>query len=230
MIRVGPFHLGGHMASPISFDPETHQYTTPDGTVIPSVTQRITDAGLLGSAAKFYSPESAARGTAIHQACSDRDHGLDVSDFLKGEYGGYLTSYIKWFEAVQPIWTSIETPRYSEKYGTAGTADRVGTFHDGQPLVLDLKSGGRASWHSVQLAFYDLIHDNLPPRKRRRIVLYLRANGRMAQSVEFASPYDYTVALNMCATSSQETPDATDHLDPASPADPDDGPTPTSGD
>ena len=216
------------MASPIAFDPETHQYTTPNGTVIPSVTQRITDAGLLGSAAKFYSPESAARGTAIHQACADRDDGLDVSDFLKGEYGGYLTSYIKWFEAVQPIWTSIETPRYSEKYGTAGTADRVGTFHDGQPVVCDLKSGGRASWHSVQLAFYDLIHDNLPPRKRRRIVLYLRANGRMAQSVEFASPYDYTVALNMCAPT-QETPDATDHLDPASPSDPDDGPTPTSG-
>ena len=218
------------MASPIAFDPETHQYTTPDGTVIPSVTQRIKDAGLLGSAAKFYSPESAARGTAIHQACADRDHGLDVAAFARGEHGGYLTSYIKWCDAIQPIWTSIETPRYSAKYGTAGTADRVGTFHDGQPLVLDLKSGGRASWHSVQLALYDLLHDDLPPRKRRRIVLYLRANGRMAQSVEFGSPYDYTVALNMCATSSQETPDATDHLDPASPADVDDGPTPTSGD
>jgi len=212
----------------VQFDPVTHRYTV-EGRIIPSVTQRITDAGLLGSAAKFYSPESAARGTAIHQACADRDHGLDVSAFAKGAHGGYLTSYIKWCDAIQPIWTSIETPRYSAKYGTAGTADRVGTFADGQPLVLDLKSGGRASWHSVQLALYDLLHDDLPPRKRRRIVLYLRANGRMAQSVEFASPYDYTVALNMCAPS-QETPDATDHLDPASPSDPDDGPTPTSGD
>lgn len=213
----------------VQFDPVTHRYTV-EGRIIPSVTQRIADAGLLGSSAKFYSPESAARGTDIHQACADRDHGLDVSAFAKGAHGGYLTSYIKWCDAIQPIWTSIETPRYSAKYGTAGTADRVGTFANGQPLVLDLKSGGRASWHSVQLAFYDLIHDNLPPRKRRRIVLYLRANGRMAQSVEFSSPYDYTVALNMCATSSQETPDATDHLDPASTPDPDDGPTPTSGD
>jgi hypothetical protein len=212
----------------VQFDPVTHRYTV-EGRIIPSVTQRITDAGLLGSAAKFYSPESAARGTAIHQACADRDHGLDVAAFARGEHGGYLTSYIKWCDAIQPIWTSIETPRYSAKYGTAGTADRVGTFHDGQPLVLDLKSGGRASWHSVQLALYDLLHDDLPPRKRRRIVLYLRANGRMAQSVEFASPYDYTLALNMCAPS-QETPDATDHLDPASTPDVDDGPTPTSGD
>ena len=215
------------MPAPIAFDPETHQYTTPDGTVVPSVTQRITDAGLLGSAAKFYSAESAARGTAIHQACADRDHGLDVSAFAKGAHGGYLTSYIKWCDAIQPIWTSIETPRYSAKYGTAGTADRVGTFANGQPLVLDLKSGGRASWHSVQLALYDLLHDDLPPRKRRRIVLYLRANGRMAQSVEFASPYDYTLALKMCAPS-KETPDATDHPDSAaSHTDGDDGPAPT---
>jgi hypothetical protein len=213
----------------VQFDPVTHRYTV-EGRIIPSVTQRITDAGLLGSAAQFYSPESAARGTAIHQACADRDHGLDVSVFAKGEHGGYLTSYIKWCDAIQPIWTSIETPRYSAKHGTAGTADRVGTFADGQPLVLDLKSGGRAGWHSVQLAFYDLLHDDLPPRTRRRIVLYLRANGRMAQSVEFSSPYDYTVALKMCAPS-QETPDAHNHTDSAdSHADGDDGPPSTSGD
>ena len=218
------------MASPIAFDPETHQYTTPDGAVIPSVTQRITDAGLLGSAAQFYSPGSAARGTAVHQACADRDHGLDVSAFAKGEHGGYLTSYIKWCDAVQPIWTSIETPRYSKQYGTAGTADRVGTFADGKPLVLDIKSGGKANYHGVQVAFYDLLHDDLPPRQRRRIVLYLRANGRMAQSVEFSSPYDYAVALKMCAPT-QETPDAHNHTDSAdSHADGDDGPPTTSGD
>ena len=213
----------------VQFDPVTHRYTV-EGRIIPSVTQRITDAGLLGSAAQFYSPESAARGTAVHQACADRDHGLDVSAFAKGEHGGYLTSYIKWCDAVQPIWTSIETPRYSAQYGTAGTADRVGTFADGKPLVLDIKSGGKANYHGVQVAFYDLLHDDLPPRQRRRIVLYLRANGRMAQSVEFSSPYDYAVALKMCAPT-QETPDAHNHTDSAdSHADGDDGPPTTSGD
>ena len=75
----------------VQFDPVTHRYTV-EGRIIPSVTQRIKDAGLLGSAAQFYSPESAARGTAIHQACADRDHGLDVSAFAKGEHGGYVTS------------------------------------------------------------------------------------------------------------------------------------------
>jgi hypothetical protein len=202
----------------IHFDPTTHVYTTDDGTTVPSVTQRIRRAGLLGPAAQFYSPESADRGTAVHLACADRDQGRDVSAFLKGEFGGFLTSYIKWCEAMEPVWTSIETPQYSPRYQTAGTADRVGTIN-GKPVVVDLKTGGKAHHHGVQVAFYDLLHDDLPPRQRRRIVLYLRRNGRMAQSVEFSSPYDYTQAFALIANQSQETPDATDH--PDTPSDPD---------
>ena len=209
----------------IHFDPTTHVYTTDYGSEVPSVTQRIKRGGLLGPAAQFYSDESAFRGDAIHGACDDRDHGRDVTAFLKGEYGGYLTSYIRWCEAMEPVWTSIETPQYSPRYQTAGTADRVGTIN-GRPVVLDLKSGGKASWHGVQVAFYDLIHDDLPPRQRRRIVLYLRRNGRMAQSVEFSSPYDYTQALALIANQ-QETPDATDHPDPPSDTTDDDDGSPS---
>ena len=212
--------------APIHFDPETHVYTTDYGSEIPSVTERIRRGGLLGPAAQFYSPESADRGTAVHLACADRDQGRDVAAFLKGEFGGFLTSYIKWCDAMEPVWTSIETRQYSPRYQTAGTADRVGTIN-GKPVVVDMKTGGKAHHHGVQVAFYDLIHDDLPPRQRRRIVLYLRANGRMAQSVEFSSPYDYTQAVSLIATQTQETPDATDHPDPP---DLDDGPAPTSGD
>ncbi len=207
----------------IHFDPETHIYTTDDGSVIPSITQRIRRGGLLGPATQFYSAESADRGTAVHLACADRDQGRDVADFLKGEFGGFLTSYIRWCEAMEPVWTSIETPQYSPRYQTAGTADRVGTIN-GRPVVLDLKSGGKANWHGVQVAFYDLIHDDLPPRQRRRLVLYLRSHGRMAQLVEFCSPYDYTQALALIANQ-KETPDDSDHHDtPTRDGNDDDGP------
>jgi len=209
----------------IHFDPETHLYTTDYGSEVPSVTQRIRRGGLLGPAAQFYSVESADRGTAVHLACADRDHGRDVADFLKGEFGGFLTSYIKWCEAMEPVWTSIETPSYSPRYETAGTADRVGTIN-GRPVVLDLKTGGKASWHGIQVAFYDLIYDDLPPRQRRRIVLYLRSNGRMAQSVEFSSPYDYTQALALIANQ-EETPDDSDHHDTRPTRDHDDDGPPT---
>jgi hypothetical protein len=65
------------MSSDLRFDPDTHQYTL-DGRVILSVTQRIQQAGLLGSAAMWYTPASAARGTAVHHACAQWDTGEDL--------------------------------------------------------------------------------------------------------------------------------------------------------
>ena len=215
----------------IHFDPETHVYTTDYGSEVTSVTQRIKRGGLLGPAAQFYSVESAARGLASHSACADYDEGRDVADFLKGEFGGFLTSYIKWCDVMEPVWTSIETPQYSPRYQTAGTADRVGTIN-GRPVVLDLKSGGKANWHGVQLSLYSLIQQDsdIPPQERRRLVLYLRSNGRMAQSVEFSSPYDYTQALALIANQTQETPDDSDHHDTHTrDANDDDGPPAATG-
>ena len=207
----------------IHFDPETHRYTTiDDGTEVPSVTQRIRRAGLLGPAAQFYTAESADRGITIHRGCDHHDQGRDMAAFLKSEYGGYLTSYIRWCNAMEPVWSAIETPQYSPRYQTAGTPDRIGTIH-GLPVILDLKSGGQASWHGIQLSLYALIQDSdIPPRHFRRIALYLRSNGRMAQSVEYTSNYDYIQALALCAPS-QETPDATDHPHPSNDRDDDDG-------
>jgi hypothetical protein len=210
----------------LEFDVEAHAYRV-RGRVIQSVTQRIQAAGLV-SGSHWFTPEAADRGTAVHLACADHDLGRSIT--LPDAWRGYLTSYAKWVDAMRPAWSKVEVPTWSEKYNTAGTADRIGEIR-GTPVVVDLKTGAKSSgtWHGVQLAIYDLIYDDIEPRKRRRIALYLRANGAMAQSVEFSSTYDYTVALKLCAPS-QETPDATDHLDPTSPPDLDDGPTPTSGD
>jgi len=212
----------------IHFDPETHTYTTiDDGTEVPSVTQRIRRAGLLGPGAQFYTAESADRGITIHRGCDHHDQGRDMAAFLKSEYGGYLTSYIRWCNAMEPVWTAIETPQYSPHYQTAGTPDRIGTIGR-LPVILDLKSGGKARWHGVQLSLYALIQDSdIPPRNFRRIALYLRSNGRMAQSVEYTSNYDYIQALALCAPS-QETPDATDHDDLPTDRD-DDGPQAAAG-
>jgi hypothetical protein len=211
----------------VTFDPDTHCYTV-DGITIPSVTQRIKAAGLLGPAVSCYSPESAARGIAAHLACADRDQGRDVTTWLAGEFGGYLASYTHWCDVMLPTWTAIESPQYSSRYRTAGTPDRVGTI-SGRPVVLDLKTGRQAHWHGIQVALYCLLQDDdIPPRERRRLVLYLRKDGRMAQSVEFTSPSDFTTALTLCAT--QETTDASDHphtprTGPAS----DHGPAPATG-
>ena len=65
------------MPSDLRFDPDTHQYTL-DGRMIRSVTQRMQRAGLLGSAETWYTPESAARGTAVRLACAHWDTGEDL--------------------------------------------------------------------------------------------------------------------------------------------------------
>ena len=178
-----------------------------NGRTIPSVTGRIAAAGLLGPGAAFYTPESAARGTRVHSACTDLDLGRTCT--LPPAEQGFLDSYTAWRTLMQPTWTSMEEPHYSAHYDTAGTADRIGTMA-GTPLILDFKTGGPASWHGLQLAMYDLLHDDLPPQQRRRIALYLRIDGRLAQSVEYLDPADYTLALTLMK---RMDPDGTDFPD-----------------
>jgi len=176
-----------------SFDSGTHQYL--HGTrQVRSVTGLIKAAGLLGPAAAFYSQESAERGTRVHQACLDLDRGNTLT--MDGDEALYLDSYAQWRTLVAPIWTSMEEPRHSERYDLAGTADRLGSIN-GKPVIVDFKTGAAASWHGLQLALYDLLYDDLPPMIRRRIVVHLRKDGRVPQTVEYSSHADYSTAFNL---------------------------------
>jgi hypothetical protein len=228
----------------VDFDPTTHRYTH-QGRVIPSVTARITAAGLLGPAAAFYTDAAAARGQHVHRACllldgvaqfrtprevfvdgclitsgwGDADTVTSIIETaaptLTPTERNFVLSYQRWCVAMTPDWTSMETPHYSARYDTAGTADRLGTI-DSVPAVVDFKTGGPAAWHGVQLAMYDLLHDELPPRERRRLVLHLVDDGRMAQVVEYHAAADYLLALELMKGSSNVT-HCTDHC-PDAPA------------
>ena len=176
----------------LTFDASTHTYTV-DGRPVQSVTARIAAAGLLGPAASFYTAQSAARGQRVHLACRHLDEGTDIT--LSAEEWGYLRSYARWRDAMCPRWTALEEPHYSATYETAGTADRLGILQS--PVVVDLKTGPAASWHGIQLACYDLLHDDLAPRQRRRLILHLSPDGRMAQSVEYHDANDYLLALEL---------------------------------
>ena len=175
------------------FNADTHQYL--HGTrQVRSVTGLIKAAGLLGPAAAFYSQEAAERGTRVHRACLDLDRGKTL--MMDGDEALYLDSYAQWRTLVAPIWTSMEEPRHSERYDLAGTADRLGTIN-GKPVIVDFKTGAVASWHGLQLALYDLLYDDLPPMIRRRIVVHLKKDGRVPQTVEYSSQADYSAAFNL---------------------------------
>ncbi len=155
----------------------------------------------MGSVSAFFTPEARDRGTRVHRACEAWDRKQPVT--LPDDEQGYLESYTKWLALVGDVkWTIIETPGYSKKYDVAGTADRIGFISD-QPVVLDLKTGGKmASFHGIQLAFYDLIFSDkkTPPLTRRRIVLYLQQSGNTAQSVTYTDFADYQTAIRLLNT------------------------------
>ena len=197
----------------VVFDAATHVYQF-EGRDIPSVTTRIAAAGLLGAGAQFYTAASAARGTRVHLACAEYDHGRAAT--LPETERGFLDSYTFWHKMMRPTWSHIEQPQYSVTHDTAGTADRVGTMN-GQTLIVDLKTGSPASWHGLQLAMYDLLYDDVPPQQRRRLALYLRKDGRLAQSVEYLDPADYTLALALMKrmdTDGDHLPSFERHVDP----------------
>jgi hypothetical protein len=183
----------------VRFDPNTHRYFVGDREVA-YPTLLMKEAGLMGSASAFFTPEARDRGTRVHRACEAWDRQQPVT--LPDDEQGYLESYTKWLALVGDVkWTTIETPGYSKKYDVAGTADRIGFLAD-QPVVLDLKTGGAASWHGLQLAFYDLIFSDkkTPPLRRRRIVLYLQQSGNTAQSVTYTDFADYQTAIRLLNT------------------------------
>lgn len=154
----------------------------------------IKAAGLLGPAAAFYSEEAAARGTRIHRACLDLDQGHEMD--MEADEALYVDSYARWRDLCRPIWTSMEEPRHSERLDFAGTADRVGIIKD-RPIIMDLKTGGAAAWHGIQLALYDLLYDELPPMVRRRLVIHLRKDGRIPLVMEYSDMNDYAVAFTL---------------------------------
>lgn len=149
---------------PWSFNASVHSYAF-DGETVPSVTD-ICDTIPIG-----YGERAAERGQAIHHATLALDldayHPDDYPDFVDP----HIVVYKEFLAAHRCRWTRLEQPRVSPA-GFGGTADRLGRI-DGLEAILDIKSGARADWHAWQTAGYDLLHDDLPPRIRRRVALYL---------------------------------------------------------
>lgn len=179
-----------------TFDTALHRYCC-DGVPLPGVSGIIRRGGYISPEREaFYSEEARWRGTRVHHACLQIDLDAFGGDAYEDD-AGYIESYLKWRAMVLPRWTALEEPRYSDRYWFCGTPDRVGFDGRGRPLILDFKTGGKERWHAMQLALYDILCDDLPPRQRRRVTLYLKADGRIAQGVQYSDPTDYDRALGL---------------------------------
>jgi len=141
------------------FDADTHRYTTPEGVVVRSVTQILTDVGLgidheaLGLA--DVAARKAAIGTAVHQATAHSDNGelVSVDD---PQVAAYLDA---WHEF--RVWSGLrplvrEYVVYHEPYGYCGTLDGVFLRENGAAVLVDIKTGTPPPYTPMQLWAYTM--------------------------------------------------------------------------
>jgi len=160
----------------LSFDADTHTYTA-GGVPLVSVTTAIKSAGLMGDTS-FYTEESRDRGTAVHWVTERFDLGTLDCELIDEALAPYLAAYERFRQEHGPVWSHVETKTADLALHYAGTVDRAGRLTTcPHPVVLDIKSGGPAAWHRVQLSAYKRLLAAELPALITRYALYLSSEG-----------------------------------------------------
>jgi len=140
--------------SQIEFDEIAHEYRM-GGDKIPSVTQVIRDLSLSPHYPKTSNAQAAMiRGTRVHKLTERWDDGRTI--MVDEEIEPYLD---QWQGAKDILGGEIihsELRVASDKLRYAGTLDRAIRMDDQTILILDIKTGGKSSWHRLQTAAYQI--------------------------------------------------------------------------
>ena len=184
-------------AVPFTFQRVGHIYTRMDtGVRVPSITQLLKAAGLIDDS--YYTAESAARGSAVHELCEAYDHGVLDVERCESPFVGYLDAYAHAKNILHPMMLAIEKAAVHPTLGFAGRPDRAIKLQ-GVMGSLEIKSGAEEKHHAIQLAMQcELIalDAHLPPEQLGRWALYVSANGRF-RFVEHTNRHDFTVARDI---------------------------------
>ena len=149
----------------LTFDKENHSYFL-DGRIIPSVTQILTQSGILDK--RFFKPGAAERGTRVHSLCEQIANGEPPE-----EENGYTEAFKSFLKdaRIEPVAT--EHIGYSSS-GFAGTIDLIASFR-GETAIFDVKTGVYQEWWPLQLAGYALLLEN---ENIRRFSLEIKDTGK----------------------------------------------------
>ena len=135
----------------IQFNPETHTYSDERG-VIPSVTQIIKAAGLMGDWCKA-DEYAMLRGTYVHKACAAHLRGTLIEESVDDEIMPYLNAFRKFLADTKFKYDSCEKLVYHGMFRYAGTYDLFG--RSGKRLwLIDIKSGAMPKWAAIQTMGY----------------------------------------------------------------------------
>ncbi len=94
---------------------------------------------------------AAARGTRIHKACEDWLN-VEPAVYEEGDLP-YMVGFRNWWAVNKPTLVASEIFLLSTKYKYAGRADLVVEI-DGQPWLIDIKTGVDSVRHGLQLKLY----------------------------------------------------------------------------
>lgn len=155
----------------VRFEPDGHKYFV-EGREIPGVTHVCESVGI--SDGRWNTPESAARGQAVHLACELYDLGCLDWDRLRESERGYVAAWAAFVRENDVKILEIERVAVSPDGRWAGRVDRLLEM-DRRTFVGDIKSGMPLLWHGVQLAGYA---KTWPRPFPHRLGIYLKANGR----------------------------------------------------
>jgi len=152
------------------FDPESHLYYL-DGKIIPGYSEIAAEVGLID--ASWFTPESAHRGTAVHQLCAMIDRGQEIPEPIP-EIRGYVEAWKAFCEQEEAQWETIEEPTYRDIYlPFACTPDRYGILKTFGRSVVEIKTGAAHPSHDLQLAAQGLCLG----RDATRLCVYLSSTG-----------------------------------------------------
>lgn len=147
----------------LAFHPETHTYEV-DGQAKPGVTTIMRHAGLYSDYG-FAEPHHKYRGSAVHAGSAILDlggvpqlgpvprHLQSVADDI---VQGYWPAFSRFKERTKWQGRIWECPLIDPVRGYGGCFDSVGEM-DGEPTLIDLKSGTMPDMVPVQLALYWLL-------------------------------------------------------------------------
>lgn len=184
----------------IEFDPDKHEYRV-GGVLVPGVSQILADISVMKRLDPAMLAQGQARGKLVHYACELFDKGdLDEED-LDPSLEPYVRGWKRFRLDYKFTPIANETIIHSERWGYAGTVDRVGSWKQLRrfPLVtVDIKTGIADPCHGPQLAAYTeplrdmgLIKKSEMPQ---RAVVRLQPNGHYVID-PYTDPGDWSVFL-----------------------------------
>lgn len=137
----------------VMFDPDEHVYWVygDKPIMVPSTTQLMKHVGIISD---FKIPmHYAERGTEVHEQSESVDDGSFKWDEATERSKPYLHAYNMFLNENDLEFITSEEMVFHKDLFYAGTLDRHWRVN-GLESITDLKTGGHATWHGIQLAAY----------------------------------------------------------------------------